>query len=126
MNYDCQLVSEAAQRVLHKDVAEERQKELQQKLKDPVIQQRDRELDIREAQVQAKMKADAEKIAADLQKSTITAGTELERLASQERITSANIAAKLATDEADISSKEKIEGAKIGKEIAQDILHKDK
>ena len=121
-----QLVSEAAQRVLHKDVAEERQKELQQKLKDPVIQQRDRELDIREAQVQAKMKADAEKIAVDLQKSTITAGTELERLASQERITSANIAAKLATDEADISSKEKIEGAKIGKEIAQDILHKDK
>ena len=71
------------------------------------------------------MQADAQKIAADLQKSKVVAATELERLASQERITSANISAKLATDEADISSKEKIEGAKLGKEIAQDILHKD-
>lgn len=121
-----QLVSEAAQRVLHKDIAEERQKEVQEKLKDPVIQQRDRELDIREAQVKAKMQTDAQKIVADLQKSTITAGTELERLASQERITSANIAARLATDEAEISSKEKIEGAKIGEKIASDILNKDK
>ena len=34
-----QLVSEAAQRVLHKDIAEERQKSIQEKLKDPVIQQ---------------------------------------------------------------------------------------
>ena len=103
---------------MHKDLAEERQKEIQQKMEDPVIQQRDRELDIRESQVQSKMKSDAEKIAVDLQKSKVVAATELERLASQERITSANIAAKLATDEADISSKEKIEGAKIGKEIA--------
>jgi hypothetical protein len=72
------------------------------------------------------MQTDAQKIVADLQKSTITAGTELERLASQERITSANIAARLATDEAEISSKEKIEGAKIGEKIASDILNKDK
>ena len=121
-----QLVSEAAQRVLHKDIAEERQKEVQEKLKDPVIQQRDRELDIREAQLKAKMQTDAQKIVADLQKSKITAGTELERLASQERITSANIAARLATDEAEISSKEKIEGAKIGEKIASDILNKEK
>ena len=121
-----QLVSEAAQRVLHKDIAEERQKEVQEKLKDPVIQQRERELDIREAQVKSKMQTDAQKIVADLQKSQVTAATELERLASQERITSANIAARLATDEAEISSKEKIEGAKIGEKIASDILNKDK
>jgi|TARA_R110000751_G_scaffold47324_2_gene106111 hypothetical protein len=120
------LVAEAAQRVLNKDLAEERQKEIQEKLEDPVMQQRDRELDIKESEVQRKMKSDAEKIALDLEKSKVIAATELERLASQERIVGAQIGVDILTDKAEISSKEKIAGAKLGKDIAQDLLNTKK
>ena len=105
------LVAEAAKRVLNKDLAEERQKEIQEKMEDPVIQQRERELDIREQDVQRKMKADAEKIATDLKK-----------MESQEKIAGAKIGADLITDKESITSQEKIAGAKIGKDVAETLL----
>ncbi len=108
------LVAEAAQRVLNKDLAEQRQKEIQEKMEDPVIQQRERELDIREQDVQRKMKADAEKIAADLKK-----------IESQEKIAGAKIGADLITDKEAITSQEKIAGAKIGKDVAETLLDID-
>jgi len=105
------LVAEAAQRVLNKDLAEQRQKEIQEKMEDPVIQQRERELDIREQDVQRKMKADAEKIATDIKK-----------IESQEKIAGAKIGADLITDKESITSQEKIAGAKIGKDVAETLL----
>jgi len=108
------LVAEAAQRVLNKDLAEQRQKEIQEKMEDPVIQQRERELDIREQDVQRKMKADAEKIATDIKK-----------MESQEKIAGAKIGADLITDKESITSQEKIAGAKIGKDVAETLLDID-
>ena len=108
------LVAEAAQRVLNKDLAEQRQKEIQEKMEDPVIQQRERELDIREQDVQRKMKADAEKIATDIKK-----------IESQEKIAGAKIGADLITDKESITSQEKIAGAKIGKDVAETLLDID-
>ena len=117
-----ELVSEAAERVLASSQADERQEEIREQLEDPVIQQRERELDIRQAEVQRKMKADAERIALDLEKSKATTEVEKERIASQERIAGANIGLKVATESKKISSKEQIEGAKIGKDIAETLL----
>ena len=117
-----ELVSEAAERVLASSQADEREEEIREKLEDPVIQQRERELDIRQAEVQRKMKADAEKIALDLEKSKASNEVEKERIASQERIAGANIGLKAATESKKISSKEQIEGAKIGKDIAETLL----
>jgi hypothetical protein len=117
-----ELVSEAAERVLASSQADERQEEIREQLEDPVIQQRERELDIRQAEVQRKMKADAERIALDLEKSKATTEVEKERIASQERIAGANIGLKAATESKKISSKEQIEGAKIGKDIAETLL----
>ena len=117
-----ELVSEAAERVLASSQADERQEEIREQLEDPVVQQRERELDIRQAEVQRKMKADAERIALDLEKSKATTEVEKERIASQERIAGANIGLKAATESKKISSKEQIEGAKIGKDIAETLL----
>jgi len=108
------LVAEAAQRVLNKDLAEQRQQEIQEKMEDPVIQQRERELDIREQDVQRKMKTDAEKIATDIKK-----------IESQEKIAGAKIGAELITDKEAITSQEKIAGAKIGKDVAETLLDID-
>jgi hypothetical protein len=115
-------VAQASERVLADSQAEERQKEIQERLEDPVIQQRDRELNIREAEVQRKMKADAERIAVDLARSQASTEVEKERIASQERIAGANIGLKAATENKKISSKEQIESAKIGKNIADELL----
>ena len=117
-----ELVSEAAERVLASSQADERQEEIREQLEDPVIQQRERELDIRQAEVSRKMKADAERIALDLEKAKATTEVEKERIASQERIAGANIGLKAATESKKISSKEQIEGAKIGKDIAETLL----
>jgi hypothetical protein len=117
-----ELVAQASERVLADSQAEERQKEIQERLEDPVIQQRDRELNIREAEVQRKMKADAERIAVDLARSQANTEVEKERIASQERIAGANIGLKAATENKKISSKEQIESAKIGKNIADELL----
>ena len=117
-----ELVSEAAERVLATNQADERQEEIREQLEAPVIQQRERELDIRQAEVSRKMKADAERIALDLEKAKATTEVEKERIASQERIAGANIGLKAATESKKISSKEQIEGAKIGKDIAETLL----
>ena len=117
-----ELVSEAAERVLASSQADERQEEIREQLEDPVLQQRERELDIRQAEVQRKMKADAERLALDLQKAKATNEVEKERIASQERIAGANIGLKAATENKKISSKEQIEGAKIGRDIAETLL----
>lgn len=120
-----ELVSEAAARVLASSQADERQEQIQEQLEDPVLQQRQRELDIREAEVQRKIKADAERLALDLQKAKATNEVEKERIASQERIAGANIGLKAATENKKISSKEQIEGAKIGKDIAETLLENE-
>ena len=100
-----ELVSEAAERVLATNQADERQEEIREQLEDPVIQQRERELDIRQAEVSRKMKADAERIALDLEKAKATTEVEKERIASQERIAGANIGLKAATESKKISLK---------------------
>jgi hypothetical protein len=117
-----ELVSEAAERVLASSQADQRQEEIREQLEDPVLQQRERELDIRQAEVQRKMKADAERLALDLEKAKATNEVEKERIASQERIAGANIGLKAATENKKISSKEQIEGAKIGRDIAETLL----
>ena len=120
-----ELVSEAAERVLASSQADERQEQIQEQLEDPVLQQRQRELDIREAEVQRKIKADAERLALDLEKAKATNEVEKERIASQERIAGANIGLKAATENKKISSKEQIEGAKIGRDIAETLLENE-
>tara|TARA_R100001443_G_scaffold52535_1_gene64228 strand:+ start:2138 stop:4579 length:2442 start_codon:yes stop_codon:yes gene_type:complete len=121
-----QLVSEAAERVLADSQSEKRQEEIQEKLEDPVIQQREKELQIRQQQVQSKMQTDAQKIAADLEKSKASQEIEKERISSQERIAGAQIGFKAASENAKLSSKETIEGVKIGKEIVETLFEDNK
>ena len=68
------------------------------------------------------MQTDAEKIAADLQKSKANQDIEKERIASQERIAGAKIGFDAASENAKLSSKETLEGVKIGKEIVETLF----
>ena len=77
------LVAEAASKLLGKDVAEAELEEQKQKMKDPVIQQQERELELKKAQIEQKASSDAAKIAADLEKAKMRDAVERERIKSQ-------------------------------------------
>lgn len=110
-------VAAASDKLLAKDKAEAAQKAAQQAAQDPVIQQQQRELDIREAEVlrkKAKDQADVTLREADL---VAKDQRERERIASQERIAGAQIGSKAMDAEKSIESKQRIEGLKIGANI---------
>ena len=110
-------VAIAAEKLLQKDQAEAAQQQAQQAMQDPVVQQQNRELDIREAEVmrkKSKDEAELELRAADL---TAKDQRERERIAAQERIAGAQIGAKAADLDKSIDSKQRIEGMKIGADL---------
>ena len=110
-------VAIAAEKLLQKDQAEAAQNQAQQAMQDPVVQQQNRELDIREAEVmrkKSKDEAELELRAADL---TAKDQRERERIAAQERIAGAQIGAKAADLDKSIDSKQRIEGMKIGADL---------
>ena len=72
-----------------------------------------------------KMKADAERIALDLQKAKSTEEIEKERIASQERLDGAQVGVDAASENAKVSSNEQITGATMGRDIADTYLHKE-
>jgi hypothetical protein len=108
------VVATAAEKLLEKDQAEAAQQQAQEAAEDPVIQQQQKELEIKEAEVlrkKAKDEADVELRAADL---TAKDQRERERIASMERIAGVQIGAKTADLDKSIDSKQRIEGMKIG------------
>jgi hypothetical protein len=110
-------VAAASDKLLAKDQAEAAMKAAQQAAQDPVIQQQQRELDIREAEVlrkKAKDEADVQLREADI---VAKDQRERERIASQERIAGAQIGVKAMDAEKAIESKQRIEGLKIGANI---------
>ena len=107
-------VAIASEKLLAKDQAEAAQKAAQEAAKDPVVQNQQRELDIKEAELlrkKAKDEADVELRVADL---TTKDQRERERIASMERIAGAQIGAKTMDLDKSIDSKQSIEGLKIG------------
>jgi hypothetical protein len=116
-----QLVTEAASRLLGRDQAEAQLREQMEKMEDPVIQNQKKELEIEEAKLDAKTKTDASRIAADLRKAQIKDETERLRIKSKEFLTGFETAAtadleaeKIGKDDKDRTSREVIEGAKLG------------
>lgn len=110
-------VAIASEKLLDKDKAEAAQKQAEQAMQDPVVQQQNRELDIREAEVmrkKAKDEADLQLRAADI---TAKDQRERERIAAQERIAGAQIGAKASDLDKNIESKQLIEGLKMGADL---------
>ena len=120
------LVAEAGSRLLGRDVAEMQLKEQMAKMKDPVVQQQNRQLDIDEAKVQAKMQSDAARIAADLKKAALRADIEREKIDSSELLKGMEIGAdtvienrKIDIHEEEIEADNLLKGIKAGSEITK-------
>ena len=121
------LVAEAGSRLLGRDVAEMQLKEQMAKMKDPVVQQQNRQLDIEETKVQSKMQTDAARIAADLKKASLRAEVDRERIDSNEMLKGMEVGAeatlenrKMDIEESDAEADKILKGIKIGNEITKE------
>ena len=125
------LVSKAAEKLLKKDIAEAQLQQQMQQAQDPVVQQQNRELDIKEAEVRRKAEGERMRIEADLAKTKMRDETERERIESQKEIAGANIGARIADKtiqaelkDKDIDTKAAEKGAAIGADIAKELIKK--
>ena len=104
------LAKEAAEKVLQKGQAEQAAKQAQEAAKDPLTQIQQRELAIKEAEAQHKMRMDALRLQ-----------LEAAKLQSNNKIAGAKIGAQIATELDKEQRKDKREGTKIGLDIAKEL-----
>ncbi len=120
-----ELVAEAAKRVATTNAAQAEQARIQEQAQDPLIQAKQRELAIKEAQVANKQKIDESKILIDAVKLKTNKELEEARLAAQQEATGLNIGQRIASDllskEAD-KEKQSTQDYKLGLDIAKDIV----
>ncbi|NRA75330.1 MAG: hypothetical protein HRU16_05255 [Planctomycetes bacterium] len=123
------LVAEAAGRVLQAGQAEQSQQQAQEQAQDPIIQMRQKELEIREQETQAKIESQVARLMLDKEKADARTALERERIESQERQTGAKIGADLTSDlielEAEgreIASREGVESSKAAAKMTQGLM----
>ena len=104
------LAKEAAEKVLQKGQAEQAAKQAQEAAKDPLTQIQQRELAIKEAEAQHKMRMDALRLQ-----------LEAAKLQSNNKIAGAKIGAQIATELDKEQRKDKREGTKLGLDIAKEL-----
>ena len=123
------LAAAAAEKLLGKNQAEAAQQQAQQQAKDPLTQIQMKELELKEREVaikeaEAKHEAlvDMERLKLDQAKLIGNAGLQEERLQADIKRDGANLAARIATQMDQMASKERVEGAKIGLKAAQTMV----
>ena len=116
------LASEAAEKLLQQNTAEMQQQENQKLQEDPLTQIQQRELKIKEDELEHKKQMDLAKLELDALKAKNNEKIQTERLESEDRREGVRIAAKLATD----ASKDQKEEAKIVMQAAEQLQNEQK
>ena len=122
------LVAPAAQQVTGKAQQMAQAEQNAKQMQDPVIQMQQKELQIEEGKAMAKAQSDMARIQLDLEKAREKAVMDREKLDAQERIASAKIGVQAAADavkQEEISSREALEGVKVGIDLVKDIIEND-
>jgi hypothetical protein len=127
-----ELVAEAASRVTQNAMMQTEQQRINEQMQDPLIQAKQAEIAIKEAEVQRKAQADAARLQLAAQKQQDQKELEERRISSQEQIAGANIGQKIASDLLDSNfqnkkqaAKEFKEGVDIAKDMVKDINTND-
>jgi len=123
------LLAQASQKLLNKDKQEVAAEQAQQAAQDPVMLAQQKDLQIKEMEVQRKATSDQLRAQTEIQKAEMVDDRERERIDSQERITGAQIGARITeelieaeTKNAELTEKQKMEGARLGVEISKQLL----
>jgi hypothetical protein len=116
------LAAAAAQKVLQDNQAQAAQQQAQQTAQDPIVQMQQAELQIKQQELQLKQQQFAVDAAVQNDKMEL----EKERLAVQERIAGRQVGANVASDQANLSAKQQLEGLRIGVEVAREASQQAK
>ena len=92
------LVAEASDRLFRKDVMEEQMRENQEKLNDPVFQLQQQELQLEAADLERKAQTDTARMIAKLKEAQMRQETEIVRIKSQERMEGARLGVQIAQE----------------------------
>lgn len=109
------LMAAAAGKLLQKDQAEAAQAQAQQQAQDPVVQMQQQELQIKQMEAEIKQK----KLIIDAAAKQDQLDIERERIAAQKEIAGLQAGTKIATDKAQLSTKQQLEGLKAGIDVAK-------
>jgi hypothetical protein len=109
-----QLAAQAAQQLLGQNQAEEKAKQNAQAQQDPLIQMQMQELQIKQQDLQLKQ----QKLQIDAAAKADQIRVEESRIAAQKEIAGMQVGAKTAKDKAQQESKDKLEGLRLGADIA--------
>jgi len=116
------LASEAAEKLLQQNTAEMQQQENQKLQEDPLTQIQQRELAIKEKELEHKKQMDLLKLELEAKKAAMNQKVQEERIESENQREGVRIAAKLATD----ASKDQKEEAKIVMQAAEQLQNEQK
>ena len=116
------LVAPAADQITGKAkmMAQAEQNAKQQQ--DPIVQMQQKELAIKEQEAMTKAQTEMAKIQVDLEKSRSKSMVDLQKMEQQERIESARLASKMATQQSKDESQKEIEGFKAGFNAIRDLV----
>lgn len=128
-----QLVAPAAAQLLQRDQAEAQMQKQMQEAQDPVLQMEMQKLQLRAQEIQNKAQADMAKIQAEMEKTRIKVEADKERQKTQERIEGARLGVQIANANMqaemqgkEISSRDQLEGAKLGVQISRELMNADR
>ena len=119
------LVAEAAKRVLGTSQQRAEQERIQAQQQDPLIQIKEREIAVKEAEVQRKAKEDQARLQLDSAKAANRDAIEKERISTQTEIAGAKIGQQIASDlleNEQLQDKKAVEDFMKGVDIAKDIV----
>ena len=119
------LVAEAAKRVLGTSQAEAEQQRVQEQLKDPLIQAKEREVAIKETQAKAKMDIDEGRLLLDATKAASNKELQEARLQQEGQIAGAKIGQQVASDLLSLEAekeKDAVKDFKTGIDITKELL----
>jgi hypothetical protein len=116
------LVAPAADQITGKAKMMAQAEQNAKQVEDPIVQMQQREITLKEQEAMAKAQTEMAKIQADLEKSQNKSMVDLQKMEQQERIESARLASKMATQQSRDESQKEIEGFKAGFNAIRDLV----
>lgn len=116
------LVAPAADQITGKAQMMAQAEQNAKQVEDPIVQMQQREITLKEQEAMAKAQTEMAKIQADLEKSQNKSMVDLQKMEQQERIESARLASKMATQQSRDESQKEIEGFKAGFNAIRDLV----
>jgi hypothetical protein len=119
------VIAAASAKLLQKDQAEAQQQQAQQAQQDPLVQMQQKELAIKEGELQRKIAKDQTDAQLKEQDISLKDSRERDRIRAMEEIAGVQVGAKVAGDKLNVTSREQVEGLRIGAQIGSTRIPKE-